>query len=150
KTLGGPAAAFAGAPGVLARENSMRNPQRTASTAAALMIGLALVTLVAMLAQGIRASFFGAVDKIWQTDYAITAQNNFDPIPISVEQPLKQVPGVKAVVGVRFGDSRAFGATHQLSGISPGASQVFNIDWTQGSQSVLDTLGANGAFVDKT
>src|SRR5581483_4848579 len=52
--LGGPAARIAGAPGALARENSMRNPQRTASTAAALMIGLALVTLVTMLAQGIR------------------------------------------------------------------------------------------------
>src|SRR5581483_6823329 len=56
--LGGPAARFAGAPGVLARENSMRNPQRTGSMAASLMIGLALVTLVTLLAAGIRASFF--------------------------------------------------------------------------------------------
>ena len=83
--LGGPAAAFAGAPGVLARENAMRNPQRTASTAAALMIGLALVTVVAMLAASIIASFFDAVDQIWQTDYAVTAQNNYTPIPVSVD-----------------------------------------------------------------
>ncbi len=82
--LGGPAARFAGAPGILARDNAMRNPQRTASTASALMIGLALVTLVGMLAASIRASFFDAVDKIWVTDYAVTAQNNYSPIPISV------------------------------------------------------------------
>jgi putative ABC transport system permease protein len=147
--LGGPAASVAGAPGVLARENSMRNPQRTASTAAALMIGLALVTLVAMLAQGIRASFFGAVNKIWTTDYAVTAQNNFDPISLAVENSLRKTPGVQAVVGVRTGESRAFGAKHSVSGIAPGGSRVFRLDWTQGSPSVLDTLGANGAFVDK-
>jgi putative ABC transport system permease protein len=147
--LGGPAAAIAGAPGVLARENSMRNPQRTGSTAAALMIGLALVTLVTFLAAAIRHSFYDAVNKIWQTDYAVTAQNNFDLIPTSIEQPLRQTPGVKVVVGVRSGESRAFGATHSVSGIGPGSSQVFTLDWTQGSQSVLDTLGANGAFVDK-
>jgi putative ABC transport system permease protein len=148
--LGGPAAAVAGAPGILARENSMRNPQRTASTAAALMIGLALVTLVTMLAQGIRASFFGAVDKIWQTDYAVTAENNFDPIPVAVSAPLRKVPGVQQVVGVRTGDVRVFGARHGITALDQGASHVFNLDWVHGSQSVLDNLGPSGAFVDKT
>jgi putative ABC transport system permease protein len=147
--LGGPAAAVAGAPGVLARENSMRNPQRTGSTAAALMIGLALVTLVTMLAQGIRASFFGAVDKIWDTDYAVTAQNNFDLIPTAMEEPLRRTPGVQTVVGVRSGESRAFGGERSVSAVGPGASRVFRLDWTEGSPAVMDTLGANGAFVDK-
>src|SRR5262249_19713786 len=76
-------------PGVLAdktstlvgSENSQRNPQRTASTAAALMIGLALVALVATLAAGIIKPFTDAVDQLFTSDYAITAQNNFDPIP---------------------------------------------------------------------
>ena len=55
--LGWPATRMGGAAGALARDNARRNPQRTASTAAALMIGLALVTLVAVLAAGItRAS----------------------------------------------------------------------------------------------
>ena len=148
--LGGPAASVAGAPGVLARENSMRNPQRTGSTAAALMIGLALVTLVTMLAQGIRHSFFDAVNKIWTTDYAVTAQNNFDLIPTAIEAPLRQTPRVHTVVGVRSGETRAFGATHSVSAVDRGASRVFQLDWIDGSQSVFDTLGANGAFVDKT
>jgi putative ABC transport system permease protein len=147
--LGQPAAAVAGAPGVLARENSMRNPQRTGSTAAALMIGLALVTLVTMLAQGIRHSFYGAVDKIWITDYAVTAENNFDLIPTSIERPLRQTPGVREVVGVRFGDSRAFGAKHSVSGVDRGGDKVFRLDWVQGSPSVLRDPGPNGAFVDK-
>jgi putative ABC transport system permease protein len=147
--LGGPAAKLAGAPGVLARENSMRNPQRTASTAAALMIGLALVTLVAMLAQGIRASFFDAVNKIWTTDYAVTAQNNYSPIPISVDEPLRRVPGVTAVVGVRAGEAHFLGARHNLSAVDPGASKVFDLDWTEGSPAVMESLGPNGAFTEK-
>ena len=147
--LGGPAATIAGAPGVLARENSMRNPQRTASTAAALMIGLALVTLVAMLAQSIRTSFFGAVDKIWTTDYAVTAEDNFSPIPVALMAPLRQTPGAGPVVGVRAGDARIFGERESfLTALDPGASQVFALTWVQGSQAVLDRLGRTNAFVD--
>lgn len=147
--LGGPAAKVAGAPGVLARENSMRNPQRTASTAAALMIGLALVTVVAMLAQGIRSSFFDAVDRIWKTDYAVTAQNNYTPIPISVSEPLRRVPGVTAVVGVRAGEARFLGKSHAFSAVDPGASRVFDLDWVAGSPAVMESLGRNGAFTAK-
>src|SRR5439155_503780 len=55
--LGAPAEALGGAPGILARDNATRNPARTASTASALMIGLALVTFVAIFGQGIRSSF---------------------------------------------------------------------------------------------
>ncbi len=147
--LGVPGDRIAGAPGILARENATRNPQRTGSTAAALMIGLALVTLVTMLASAIRASFFGAVDKIWTADYAVTAQNNFDLIPIAIDQTLRKAPGVHNVVGVRWGDMRAYGSKNSLTGMNPGASSVISLDWKEGSQSVLDSLGPSGAFVDK-
>jgi putative ABC transport system permease protein len=147
--IGAPGARIGGAPGVLARENAQRNPQRTGTTAAALMIGLALVTLVAMMAEGLRSSFFNSVDKLWKTDYAVTAQNNYSPIPISVERPLHHVSGVKAVVGVRQGEAKIFGSRHNLTAVGAGASQVFSLDWMHGSQSVLDTLGADGAFLEK-
>ena len=146
--LGAPGARFGGAPGELARENTQRNPQRTGSTAAALMIGLALVTLVAILAAGLRSTFFSAVDKLWQTDYAVTAQNDFSPIPASVSAPIRKVPGVTAVVGVRDGEARLLGAKRELSGLDPGGSQVFKLDWKQGSQTVMDSLGTTGAIVD--
>ena len=94
-TLGWPATKIGGAAGSLARDNSRRNPQRTASTASALMIGLALVTLVSLLAAGIISSFKGAVHDIWRNaDYAITAQNNFTPIPIAASEAVKKTPGV--------------------------------------------------------
>ena len=146
--LGAPGARFGGAPGELARENTQRNPQRTGSTAAALMIGLALVTLVAILAAGLRSTFFNAVDKLWQTDYAVTAQNDFSPIPASVSAPIRKVPGVTAVVGVRDGEASLLGAKRELSGLDPGGSQVFKLDWKQGSQTVMDSLGTTGAIVD--
>ncbi len=147
RILGAPGARLAGAPGTLARENAARNPQRTGATAAALMIGLALVTLVAMLAQGIRSTFFRAVDDLWRTDYAVTAQNNYTPIPTSVAEPLRRVRGVTAVVGVRAGSARYLGRRHDLTAVDPGASRVFNLRWTAGSPSVLDSLGRRGAFV---
>ena len=92
--LGWPPTKFGGSAGVLARENAQRNPQRTASTASALMIGLALVTLVSILAAGIISSFRGSVDKIWKNaDYAITAQNNFSPIPVAAANAVAKTPG---------------------------------------------------------
>jgi putative ABC transport system permease protein len=147
--LGVPGDRLAGAPGVLARENATRNPQRTGSNAGALMIGLTLVTLVTMLATSIRASFFGAVNKIWIADYAVTAENNFDLIPTAIDKTLRKAPGVHDVVGVRSGEMRAFGAKHSLSAIQPGASHIFRLDWTAGSQKTFDTLGPTGAFTDK-
>ncbi len=140
---------LAGAPGILARENAIRNPQRTGSSAAALMIGLTLVTLVTMLATSIRASFFGAVDKIFIADYAVTAQNNFDLMPAAIGQTLEQTPGVHDVVGVRVGDMRVLGSRSTLSAVNPGGSRIFRLDWTAGSPKTLDTLGPGDAFTDK-
>ena len=134
----------------LARDNARRNPQRTASTAAALMIGLALVTLVAVLAAGITSSFRGAVEKIWQdADYAITAQNNFSPIPPSAADAVAKSPDVEAVGNVRTGNAAAYGKTFFATAVNPPASTMFNLDWTLGSPQTIATLGADGAFVDK-
>jgi putative ABC transport system permease protein len=148
--LGWPATKLGAAAGALARDNSRRNPQRTASTASALMIGLALVTLVSMLAAGIVSSFRGSVKSIWRNaDYAITAQNNFSPIPIAASNAVKKTPGVLSVSDVRAGQALAFGSKFGLTGVNPPAAKVFNLDWTKGSASVLATLGDDGAFVDK-
>jgi len=147
--LGWPATKIGGTAGWLARDNARRNPQRTASTAAALMIGLALVTLVAMLAAGITASFRGAVNNIWtNADYAITAQNNFDPIPIAAADAVAKAPGVQAVANVRTGDARAFGKNFFATGVNPPGGSMFQLEWKEGSQAVFSQLGADGAFID--
>jgi putative ABC transport system permease protein len=146
--LGWPAKQVGGVAGGLARDNARRNPQRTASTAAALMIGLALVTLVAVLASGITTTFRSAVNDLWNADYAITAENNFSPIPIVAGEAAAETPGVTAVADVRSGEARAFGKTIAASAVNPGAAEIFNVDWKEGSQRVLATLGRTGSFVD--
>jgi putative ABC transport system permease protein len=146
--LGWPSARLGGVAGVLARGNSQRNPQRTASTASALMIGLALVTLVSVLAAGIVSTFRGAVDDLWkQADYAVTAQNNFTPIPVSVAQAAAKAPGVEAVGSVRAGQTKAFGNVIDATAVDPATSRIFSIDWKEGSDQVLADLGADGAFI---
>src|SRR5206468_2017052 len=77
--LGWPATKIGGAAGSMARDNAMRNPSRTASTAAAVMIGLGLVTFVALLGQGLRTSFESAVNQLFVGDYALTATSTFQP-----------------------------------------------------------------------
>jgi putative ABC transport system permease protein len=132
----------------LGADNTRRNPQRTATTAAALMIGLALVTLVAILAASVVGSFTGAVKKIFVADYALTASNNFTPIPTNVADSLRKVDGVEAVTSVRAGDAGAFGKRIQLTGVSPDAAQTMKIDWKEGSSAVYGQLGTTGAFTD--
>jgi putative ABC transport system permease protein len=146
--LGAPAAAVGGAAGFLARDNARRNPQRTASTAAALMIGLALVTLVATLAAGIVTSFRDAVNELFTGDYAITAQNNFSPIPIDAAEAAAQTPGVTAIGNVRTGEVLVFGGPTFATAVDPGTAEVIDMTWKEGSQDVFSTLGEDGIFVD--
>jgi putative ABC transport system permease protein len=149
RVLGWPAARFGGAAGKLAEGNSARNPARTASTASALMIGLALVTLVAVLAAGLRSNFEGAVKKAFIGDYAVTAENNFSPISIASEEAVRKVQGVTVVSGLRAGTAREFGSNINLTGVEPNANQVIKVDWQEGSQATMAELGSDGAFVSK-
>ena len=113
------------------------------------MIGLALVTLVAVLAAGITQTFRGAVNDLWGgADYAITAQNNFSPIPTSAAEAVAKAPGVIAVGNVRTGDARAFGKTFFATAVDPPTASIFDIKWKNGTTQVLAQLGENGAFVD--
>jgi putative ABC transport system permease protein len=150
RVLGWPLAKIGGAAGALARSNAQRNTQRTASTAAALMIGLALVTLVSLLAAGIVSTFRSAVDDLWKNaDYAITAQNNFSPIPVSVAAAATKAPGVDAVGSVRAGQAQVFGDVINATAVDPPTSRIFSMDWKEGSDAVLARLGNRGAFVSE-
>jgi putative ABC transport system permease protein len=146
--LGAPGARLAGTPGSLARQNAMRNPARTASTAAALMIGLALVTAVGVLAAGLKSSFGTSVGKQFLADYALTSENGFSPTGISSERALQHVPIVQVISGVRAGEGRVFGSNTNVTGVSPGIGRVIKIKWAAGGPGVPAALGLNGAFVD--
>jgi putative ABC transport system permease protein len=147
--LGWPAVRFGGAAGSLARDNARRNPQRTASTAAALMIGLALVTLVATLAAGIVSSFRGAVNDLFTGDYAITAQNNFSPIPIDAAEAAAKAPGVTVIGNVRTGEALRNGDPGFITAVDPGMQEVIDLEWAEGPEETISSLGADGAFVDQ-
>jgi putative ABC transport system permease protein len=146
--LGWPATRIGGAAGTLARDNAMRNPKRTASTASALMIGLALVTFVAILGQGIRSSFESAVDDLFKANYALTSQDTFTPLTVAAEKAVAKAPGVTAVSGIRAGSARIFGSVENVTGADQELTKVVHIDWKEGSNAVPAELGSTGAFVD--
>ncbi len=148
--LGRPATLVGGVAGDLARSNAMRNPSRTAATAAALMIGLALVTVVAVLAQGLKSQFESAVSSEFNADYALTSQNGFLPTSVDSADALRKSGLATVVAGVRAGEGRAFGKTIQVTGVEPGLSRMIRIGWKVGSNASLETLGLNGAVVDKS
>ena len=147
--LGWPSTRLAGAAGRLARANATRNPARTASTAAALMIGLALVTLVAVLAAGLKSTFENSVNELFSADYALTATNNFSPISTSSAQAISTVRGVRTVSEIRIGNGRAFGDKITVTGVDGDVSKVVDVRWQHGSPAVPAALGEDGAFVDK-
>ena len=147
--LGWPGARIGGTAGRLARENALRNPSRTASTASALMIGLALITFVAILGSGLRSSFGDAVDKLFVADYALTASNGFDPFVKQADDAAALTPGVTAVSPIRGGDARIFDKNVQVTAVSPNLAQTVRIDWLEGGTDPAAKLGKDGAFTDK-
>ena len=149
--LGWPAARFFGAPGKLARDNAMRNPGRTATTAAALMIGVALVTFVAVLAHGLKSSFSDSLDRQLAANYVVTAQDGFTPFPPESADTLRMTPGVKAVTSIESDQVKAFGKKDSIDGIQPASvDQLLNYEWQSGSSdAALHNLGGDGAIVTK-
>jgi putative ABC transport system permease protein len=146
--VGAPAARFAGAPGRLARENATRNPGRTAVTASALMIGLALVTFVTVLAQGIRSSWGSTVRKQVSADYILTTTSGWDSFSPGAAAAIARTPGVEAVSSVRNAPVRIDKSQSSVSGLDTATvPRFFHFTWVDGSDATLAKLGSNGAIV---
>ena len=149
RAVGEPARRLGGAAGALARGNAMRNPARTAATAAALMIGLALVTFVATLADGMKASNRDAIEAQVAADYVVTSQDGFMPFVAAAGDAAARAPGIELSTDVRSDLANLAGADRYLTGIEPDRiARVYNFDWADGSNAVLGTLGRTGAIVD--
>ena len=89
----------------------MRNPGRTAATAAALMIGLALVTFVAIFAAGLKGSIDDAIDKTFSGDLILANTDGFSPTPGRRREAVAEVDGVEVVCRLRFTPGRGPTAT---------------------------------------
>jgi putative ABC transport system permease protein len=104
--------------GRLGRENAMRNPRRTASTAAALMIGLGLVTFVAVFADSLKASSEAALDEAIRSDFILTS-GGFAPLSPQVAVDLEGRPEIAVVSPTRLGLIRVAGGTDFVTAIDP-------------------------------
>jgi putative ABC transport system permease protein len=148
--VGAPGRRFGGEAGRLASENATRNPIRTARTAAALMVGLALVTVVATLGAGLRASDREALNSAVDSNYVVTSKNGFEPFPASAGAALTGSPGVSLVSNVRSDQAKVFGSGTLVNGVPPSFGRVFNLHWSEGSDAVLGRLGQGGAVLEKS
>jgi putative ABC transport system permease protein len=150
RVVGWPARRAGGVAGELAGANAVRNPGRTASTAAALMIGLTLVTVVAVLGAGMSAGTKAAVTKQLHAGYVIDGSDGL-PFRASEGDKLAAIPGVKAASHVRSDDAIVQGKQGKISGIDPATiARFYSFKWTTGSQRTLGQLGSDGALVTKS
>ena len=150
RVVGWPARRVGGVAGEIAGANAVRNPGRTASTAAALMIGLTLVTVVAVLGAGVNAGTKAAITKQVHADYVIDGKDGL-PFRASEGDELAAVPGVTAASHVRSDDALVQGKKSTISGIDPATiAHFYTFNWTTGSDRTLGQLGADGALITET
>ncbi len=137
--IGRPLRPLFGVTGTLARGNAMRNPRRTSATAAALIVGLALVALVAIFADSLKTSVRSALNDV-KADYILTAPQfaGFSP---EVATRAAGVPGVRRAVAFRWGDVRIDGNDETVNGASPGLDDVLNLKYVSGDASGLQRGG---------
>jgi putative ABC transport system permease protein len=136
-----------GTSGRLARENALRNPRRTAATASALMIGIALTTTMSIMAASITTSVTAIIDRSIGADFIVTAKN-FAPVPGTVAGAIAKVPGVGAVTSFRFGTMKVSGAQTQVQGVTPGTvDETLRLKMLSGRADALARAGE--VLVDK-
>ena len=145
--IGWPIERFFAVPGRLARENAMRSPGRTASTSAALMVGLGLVVFVAVFAAGLKSSVNTSLDELVHADYIIGAAGT-EPLPGGAGDAISAAPGVETSLAVRFDQVKVNGAplnmtTDTIEGVDPTRiAGVYRFHWLEGgSDALLDRLG---------
>jgi putative ABC transport system permease protein len=147
--VGRPAAGLGGAAGRLARDNAMRNPGRTAATASALMIGVALVTAVTIVAQGLDDQGRDQLADTVQARSIVTATDGWSPIDPKLEQAVSAAPGVGSVSSLRQDGALVFGKQEAVNAVDPASiARLFHYDWKEGGQQALSTLGSDGAIVN--
>ncbi|HWM09949.1 MAG TPA: FtsX-like permease family protein [Solirubrobacteraceae bacterium] len=145
-----PSERLGGTAGSLARRNAMRHPGRTAATAAALLIGVALVTAVTVVANGLEDVSAGSLDRRVQAGTVISATDGWSPIDPAIERAAASAPGVTAVSSMRQDGALAFGQEEGVNGVDPATvTKVFAYDLTAGDEAAVAALGAGGALVDE-
>jgi putative ABC transport system permease protein len=130
--LGRPLGALLGAPGRLGRKNSMRSPRRTAQTAAALMVGIALVSVIAVLGASLSQSARTNLESAVTADDIITGPSS--GFSTSVAAAVSRIPGVSTVTNVYKGQFELRGSLSSLDAVDPvGLRRTVHLAITAGS-----------------
>jgi putative ABC transport system permease protein len=146
--VGTPARRAGGAAGMLASGNSVRNPGRTAATAAALMIGIALVSFIATLTNGMKASNREAIEEQVAADYVVTSTDGYTPFVAAAGDALAASPVPETVTSVRSEAGQVDGDSAEIGGIEPDTiAEAYVFDWREGDDSVLANLGTTRAVL---
>ena len=117
--LGAPIARLRGVSGGLARDNAVRNPRRTASTAFALMIGVGLVSFFLVLNSSVRASIDEALSTGFRGDFIVTTDDfGLVGLPTSVGDDIAALPEVDEVVPFRFAPAFVGPGPDDTSGVT--------------------------------
>jgi ABC-type lipoprotein release transport system permease subunit len=112
------------------------------------MIGIALVTFVSVLAQGMRTSNSDAIKRQIRADFVITSQDGYTPFVAAAGDAARSTPGAEVVTDVRTDLAEVAGSDRYVTGIDPARITAGkNFEWKDGSDAVLDELGRNGAIV---
>lgn len=140
RLVGSPLPVIKGVTGRLARENAMRSPRRTASTAAALIIGVTLVGFITVFASSAQTSVSASISGGFNGDYILqpASHQNFTGVSPKLAAAVEQVKGVDtvtAISGVLAQLELPDGSkpTTSLAGIDPDSySKIFAVGMTQG------------------
>ncbi len=145
--LGWLPARLRGMSGVLARENALRSPRRTASTAAALMIGLALVSVVAIFGASVKQTLGDVLETDLKAEFLLTT-DNFSPISPEAAQAVRtELPGSK-VTEFRFGQFELAGDTKALLGVDRNLGKTLDVHPRPGALTRWRTEGGLLLFKD--
>jgi len=148
--IGRPLQALAPTSGRLARENAARNPQRTGATAAALMIGLALVVFVAVFAQGLKTSFVDALARSNRANVVVSDDSMMMGLSSKGARVVRSLPDVRAATGIAMASMKVDGGVTMVNAIEPRLfPAVWHLTWVKGGDPLLARLGANEAIVEE-
>ena len=143
RLIGAPLAR-SGTVGKLGQQNAIRNSARTAATAAALMVGVTLVSATTVMASSVKASSNSVIDSALRADFVVSSGaaaggSGFSP---SIERSLAALPQVSDVAGIRAGIVKVFGGVTPVVAADPvKAAPLFNIGVTQGNLAAMTPAG---------
>ncbi|WP_416960379.1 ABC transporter permease [Streptomyces sp. Agncl-13] len=151
RVLGSPLDRLRGVTGGLARRNALRSPRRTAATASALMIGVAVVSLFTVFGASLKATMDQTVSRSFAGDVAVSTPSfgaGGSGLSPRLAAAIGKLPEVNTAVGLGRGVAEVDGKGRALTVTDPTAlARTFDLGTIQGS---LRALGTDGIAITRT